>query len=290
MSNTEAVKARPADVPLPDGSSTKFTVFFNAENTAKAVFILFPAMGTPASYYEPFGKALAAKGVIAITADLRGVGHSSVHPRRGVDFGFNEMLELDYKSILEKADSLFPGKKKFIIGHSLGGILGSLFLSKYPKAADGLILIAACNIYYKGWTGYRRWWLLFGTQMMNFFAALFGYHAGNIVGFGGTGAKTVIKDWSYTARTGNYSVSNSSNDFEKSLKALKPNVLAFSFSHDILCTKKAVENLLAKFNPASNINHKHLVNTPAGKPYSHYNWVKYNDEVIGLITDWIPKV
>lgn len=276
------------EVRLADGSSTKFSVFANGERTSNAVCVLFPAMGTPASYYNVFAQALAEKGVICITADLRGIGNSSVRPKRGVDFGFNEMIELDYKGILEKVDSLYPGRRKFIIGHSLGGILGSLFVSKYPKAADGLILIAACNIYFTGWSGFRQLWILFGSQMMNFFASLFGYHAGNIVGFGGIGAKTVIKDWSYTARTGKYSVSNSNHDFERSLNGKSARVHAFSFSHDILAPRKAVENLLAKFNASSDITHRHLANVaPGDKPYSHYNWVKYNAEVTGMIVEWI---
>lgn len=274
---------------LADGSSTAISVFTNPDKRNSCAAIVFPAMGTPASYYHVFAEALAKKGITAVTADLRGIGNSSVRPGRGVDFGFHEMLELDYKGILQTADSLFPKRKKFIVGHSLGGILGSLYLSKYPHVADGLILIAACNIYYKGWNGFRRWWLLAGTQMMNALASLFGYHAGNIVGFGGTGAKTMIKDWSYTARTGNYAVRNSPHDFEKGLKSISPNILAISFSHDVFCPKAAVENLLAKFNPASKITHKHLTKMAEGKPYSHYNWVKYNDEIIRLIDEWMKR-
>lgn len=276
------------ELKLADASSTKFSVFSNNETAAGAVCILFPAMGTPASYYHVFAKAMAEKGVACITADLRGIGNSSVRPKRRVDFGFNEMLELDYKSILEKTDALFPGKKKFIIGHSLGGILGSLYLSRYPKSVDGLVLIAACNIYYKGWDGLKKLWILFGTQLMNFFASLFGYHAGNIVGFGGIGARTVIKDWSYTARTGNYAARNSTHDFEKHLKSISPNILALSFKRDTLAPKKAVENLLSKFNPSSNITHTNLENIGStAKPYTHYNWVKNNDEVTGLMVEWI---
>ncbi len=285
------MKEQLAEVRLADGSATSFTVFTSNENQNSAVAILFPAMGTPASYYHVFAKALAEKGVISVTADLRGIGNSGIRPKRGVDFGFREMLELDYKGILNKVDSLYPGRRKFIIGHSLGGILGSLYLSKYPGEADGLILIAACNIHYSGWNGLRKLWILFGTQLMNFFASLFGYHAGNIVGFGGTGAKTVISDWSYTARTGNYSVRKSEHDFERSLTAISPDVLAFSFEHDTLAPKRAVEKLLAKFNPSSSITHRHLENIPSGsKPYTHYNWVKYNEEVTGVIAQWIiPK-
>src|SRR5262245_30704178 len=90
------------ETTLTDGSTTKFTVFQN-DAPSKDVVILFPAMGVMASYYEPFAKALVEKNVIAITADLRGLGNSSVHPSPKSDYGFHEMLELDYKGIIKKA-------------------------------------------------------------------------------------------------------------------------------------------------------------------------------------------
>ncbi len=274
------------EVQLQDGSSTKVSVFEKSRNDGP-VIILFSAMGTAASYYHPFAKALAEKGFTAIAADLRGLGHSSVRPGRKCDFGFNEMLELDYKGILEKAHLLFPGKKKFILGHSLGGILGSLYLSKYPGDADGIILTAACNIHYKGWSGFGKWRILLGTQFFNVASSILGYHAGNKLGFGGKGARGVIKDWSYTARTGKYSVKSSEHDFEKNLREINPKVLAISFSRDEFSPRKAVENLLAKFNPSSDITRKHLTDIGStNKPYSHYNWVKNNEEVIELIAGW----
>src|SRR4051812_796685 len=107
-------------VPLTDGSITKISIFQN-DDEAKDVVILFPAMGVAATYYEPFAKTLAGKGIIAITADLRGLGHSSVRPSPKSNYGFHEMLELDYKGIIAKAHELFPGHRKFIMGHSLGG-------------------------------------------------------------------------------------------------------------------------------------------------------------------------
>ena len=40
------------------------------------------------------------------------------------------------------------------------------------------------------------------------------------------------------------------------------------------------------FSQNSDIVHKYLSNIPNSKPYSHYNWVKYNEEMIGIVTEW----
>ncbi|HXH19431.1 MAG TPA: alpha/beta fold hydrolase [Chitinophagales bacterium] len=279
------------EVALSDGSANKFTIFAHQENTSAPVFVLFPAMGTPASYYNVFAQELARQGVIVITADLRGIGHSSVRPKRGSDFGFREMIELDYKGILDKIHSLYPDNKKFIIGHSLGGILGSLYSSRFPGTIDGLILVAAVNIHYKGWSGASKWGLLVSTQFFRILASVAGYFPGDIVGFGGRGARTVIKDWSYTAQTGRYRVSNSRHDYEQKLKDVILPILAISFSADTYAPKRAVEKLLSKFHPASKIKHIHLTHISGShKKYSHYNWVKNNAEVISIIRAWAESI
>lgn len=277
------------DIPLPDSSATKISVFENGVN-GNNVVILFPAMGVAASYYENFAKALSSRNSTVITADLRGLGHSSARPSPRSDFGFREMLELDYKGIISKAHSLFPGKRIYILGHSLGGILGSLYISKHPDKVDGLILIASVNIYYKGWRGFDRWKTLFGTQFFYLLSSVLGYFPGHRVGFGGKGAARVIKDWSYTARTGKYKVEGVDFDFEKKLKDVISPVLAISFSKDELAPLNAVENLLSKFNPQAVVTREHLENIQcSNKPYSHYNWVKNPNEVAERIAAWLTS-
>lgn len=278
---------RLVDIPLPDGSMTKISVFHPAD-AKNDVLILFPAMGIAASYYDAFAKALAEKNITAITADLRGLGHSSVRPSSKSNFGFHEMLNLDYREIIRKTHELFPNKRIFLFGHSLGGILGSLYVSKYPADLHGLILIAACNIRYDGWSGFNKWKTLAATQAFAKIAAALGYFPGHRLGFGGKGAARVIQDWSYTARTGNYKVAGDDFDFESNLRKVEKPVLALSFAKDDLAPQKAVEKLLGKFNPSANITRHYLATIKGGnKHYTHYNWVRSNEEVIGLMQEWL---
>lgn len=275
------------DLALPDGSHTKISLFQNADAT-KDVVLLFPAMGIAASYYDSFAKALAQKDIAAITADLRGLGHSSVRPSAKSDFGFHEILELDYRAVIRKAHELFPHNRIFLLGHSLGGILGSLYMSKYPADLHGLILIAACNIHYTGWSGFAKWKTLVATQAFAKIAGTLGYFPGHRLGFGGKGAARVIKDWSYTARTGNYKVLLNNFDFECNLQKVEKPVLAFSFAKDALAPQKAIEKLLGKFNTKANVTRHHFTTIgDSNKHYSHYNWVRSNEEVVGQIGQWL---
>ncbi|GIV32546.1 MAG: hypothetical protein KatS3mg031_0081 [Chitinophagales bacterium] len=278
---------RTVKIQLPDSTLTAVTVYEN--DAANQVAVFFPAMGVAAAYYQPFIMNLAANKIIAVSADLRGLGLSGVRPARGMDFGFHEMLEADYKGIMDKMHALYPSCKKYMIGHSLGGILASLFLARHPESADGLVLIASGNIHYKNWDGWKKYQVLFATQFFRLLASAVGYFPGDKIGFGGVGAKTVMHDWSYTARTGRYKVSRSAFDYEPAFKKITVPVLAISFSRDDLTPPRATKHLCGKMSSAA-IEYACLDMHPAsGRHYSHYNWVKQNDEVVNLIKNWMYK-
>ena len=142
------------DVPLEDGSSNRISIFEAGTNPGVPIVVCFPAMGVAASYYQPLAKALCKQGIIAITADLRGLGHSSIRPKRNVDFGYEDMLNLDFQGVFELLSQKYPSNPVYVLGHSLGGQLGALYLSRHAQNANGLILVAACSVYYKGWSGF----------------------------------------------------------------------------------------------------------------------------------------
>ena len=240
---------------LPDGSTNKITLLGNDFSTVQPLVVLFPAMGVKASYYQPFAEALAKKGNLVVTADLRGLGHSSVRPSRKTDFGYIEMLDLDYQTILYYLKGRFPDHPKFMMGHSLGGQLAALNLSRNPRGVKGLILIASCSVYYKGWKGMQGFKTLMGTQSMKVISSILGYLPGKKIGFGGTEAKSVIKDWSHQSKTGKYLPNHKDFDFEKGLSELKTPTLSISLEGDWMAPKQACENLYNKFHQEAPVKH-----------------------------------
>ncbi|MEM7104794.1 MAG: alpha/beta fold hydrolase [Bacteroidota bacterium] len=272
----------------PDGTSNAITVFsLDDKVDSKKVILLFPAMGVAASYYEPFAEKLVNAGFEVITADIRGHGLSSERASRKTDFGYREIVELDYPAVTAKVKSLYPDQQYYIMGHSLGGQMASLYASRGDDDCAGLILIACCSVYYKGWSGLMGPGTYLFTQVFGFLPKIIGYFPGKRIGFAGTEPRTQMQDWAYQARTGRYHPNGSDFDYEMALSELKIPVLAISLDGDSYAPPKAVKHLLGKFHSDAPIDYQHLSKEDMGVPkVTHFSWVKIPGKLINYIADW----
>ena len=274
------------EISYSDGSTNKISVF-PAQQGISTTLICLPAMGIRAKYYEMFANNLCDNGFNVITADWRGLGNSSKRASYKTDFGYEEFVS-DIKHLVELSDNWFPNSNKIIVGHSLGGQIGSLFSAKFPNLITGLILITSCSVYYKGWTKLTALKLQYAQWTFVPISKVFGYFPGDKLGFGGKEARTVMKDWSYNARHGKYKLTHSDYDYEKALKLFDKPVMSISVKNDVLASRKAVENLYNKFNPKSDISHVHLSSEETGiSPLNHFTWAKNPDYFVGQIKNWI---
>jgi alpha-beta hydrolase superfamily lysophospholipase len=90
--------------------------------------------------YESIGRAFAAMGVSSWAFDLRGHGRSA--GRRGHASGFSRLLEdVDAFRALVAATA-GPGAPLFLLGHSLGGLVGIRYVQEYPDAVRGAIIVS----------------------------------------------------------------------------------------------------------------------------------------------------
>jgi len=280
------------EIQYRDGTTNRITVFrpiaIGSNEPNGITCLCLPAMGVRASWYELFAKSLCQRGFNVITADYRGQGNSSVRASRNIDYGY-EVLVGDVNELVERADTWFPNTQKFIVGHSLGGQIGSLFQSRYLKVS-GLILMTACSVHYKGWENWDRIKVLIAGNIFYPLSKVVGHFPGNRIGFGGREGRTLIKDWSYNALHGVYKLSNSSHDYEISLKEMNTRVLSVSIENDWLANRQSVKNLYDKFSPASAIAHVHVTSAVANvSPLTHFNWAKNPDYFIRLIEEWIQE-
>jgi predicted alpha/beta hydrolase len=168
---------KPETIPIhfPDGSSNALNIFHSQSGNAKAVIVIFPAMGIKGSYYRHYASVAAEAGINVITIDHRGHGHSSVRASRKSNFGYREQVEAEYPEIIKRVKEIFPTQKIIVMGHSLGGQMGSMFVSRYTDLADGLILNASCSVYYKGWS-WASYGILLFAAFSNLLARLLGYY------------------------------------------------------------------------------------------------------------------
>ena len=276
-----------SDQPIRMGDGTRSAISVFACDAAAPVVICTPAMGVRAAFYEPLALNLCANGLNVVTADLRGLGKSSVRVGRGTDFGYHDMLAYDWPAIVEAVHDRFGRGPVFLLGHSLGGQLNTLYASLNPQNVAGLVLVASCSVFYQGWRFPGSWAIWLGTQTASLLATLLGYFPGRRIGFGGTAARTVIRDWARNARTGTYILSNSPHDFEASLKTLQRPVLAVSIAGDEFAPPRALENLCRKF-PDAPLTRWHVQPgelAPEGR--DHFRWVRHSDPIAARVGAWI---
>lgn len=285
---TQEILQETIDVVAEDGVSFSATVFQPREKANLPVIICFPAMGVTARYYREFALNLSQKGVIAVMAELRGIGTSSIRASRKIHFGYFEMIHYDWPAIIKSVTKKFPENNIFLLGHSLGGQLSSLYLS-YQKdyQITGLILITVNSVYYRAYDFPDRLKVLAGINSAYLISLLLGYFPGQTFGFAGLEAKNVIRDWSRQGRTGKYEILNSSLDYETLLAKLSLPVVAFSFKGDFFAPYGAARHLLDKMENAT-INHIHLQPEKYDlKNNIHFSWAKKPDFMISLIMEWV---
>ena len=276
-----------------DDATCNRAMVFSADQKTDITFVCLPAMGVRASYYESFATRLCSAGFNVVTADWRGHGHSSVRASRTTDFGYEQIIS-DVKKLIDYTTDWFPTTQKVVIGHSLGGQIGSLFAARYQDSLSGLILITACSVYYKGWDVSTSYKLRFAGNVFHPISKMIGYFPGIKIGFGGRESRTVIRDWSHNALSGNYVLTNSKYNYEEALQKLAKPVLSISVENDRLASKLAVENLYRKFGHQSAVSHQHLGSSETKlSPLTHFSWAKKPDYFVKMIEKWtqhnLPK-
>lgn len=273
------------EVIAADGVTNRLSVYPAA--AGRAVILLMPAMGVRAGFYRPFAQSLAQTGWHTVTADLRGIGESSARVKDGARFGYHEMLELDWPANLQRVRERFPQLPIYLLGHSLGGQLNALYTGLHPQQISGLIFVSCGSVYYRGWAFPASLKILTMSQVLRGISEVVGYLPGKKIGFGGTEAKGVIRDWAHLARTGRFRVAGSKVDYEQTMHSFDKPLLALSFSDDDFAPHGSTRNLLQKL-PAAKAIHLHLQPEELGLTrVGHYGWVKDNQAVVARISNWL---
>lgn len=272
-----------------DGASTK--IQYCGDIQSDKIILILPALGMSSKHYLHFGAFLSEKlPAICVCADLRGLGLSSVRVSKGVDFGYEDIVN-DIKDIMTVIWENFSGKKTYIIGHSIGGQLAALYLAREKPPIDGMLTIASCSIYYKGWgEGLNGYTLLLQTQLVGILSSILGYFPGKKVGFGATEAKTLMTDWSRLARTGKFLPANATCDYEKLLPEIKLPIRSFAIEKDNFAPVAAIHYLGKKFDPTKTGWKCVVIPQRHGEiKLNHFNWLKYPEYLIEGINNFIRE-
>ena len=233
--------------------------------------LVLPAMGVNARAYDRLAEGLAEAGVTTLVSEHRGGDTSSVRARPGIDYGYAELLD-DMTQHLALLRERVAGPVS-ILGHSLGGQLATVGLSRWFVPGAKLIVIASGTVHHRAWGGLRGLGVLAGTQLAQAVARSIGFFPGHRLGFGGLQAKSLIVDWSNASRTGTFT-SQRDGVLEHRLDELAPDVLAIHVQGDTMAPRATTEALLRKVKHAR----VQWVNVmPPKQPRKmnpHFRWLK----------------
>jgi len=271
------------DVRAADGHEVILLV--EAPEAPRAALLFACAMGVDASYYAPFAKALSEQGILVAMCDLRGHGTSSVRPGRAVDFGYREIVEYDIPAAVAVVEERASGLPLYVGGHSLGGQLMMLYVAAVRPAIEGMALVACAIPYYRNWSGRARVFIRIAASTFPIVGALLGYVPGDRLGFGGTEARTLMRDWAYNAKTANYRPVGSAVDYEAALDGLAVDLVTVNVAGDEMAPPNAVDFMFDKVPGARGVRlEAHLEER---KPGAHMRWARDPGGVVRCLAGWL---
>jgi len=113
---------------------------FKPSGEIRGLVFISHGLGEHIGRYTHLAKFLEGKSFAVFGSDHRGHGKSD--GKRGHIMSFDQYLD-DYKIFRDSVVERFPGKKNFLLGHSLGGLIAVNYVLKYPSDFPALALSSA---------------------------------------------------------------------------------------------------------------------------------------------------
>jgi len=107
------------------------------DNPAKAVLLIVHGLNEHSGRYGHFSDFFVNEGFAVYGMDL--IGHGKSDGTRSYVKDFTNYIN-DLILYLEKIKQLQPGSPIFLIGHSMGGLIGTLLLIDHPGQVAGAVL------------------------------------------------------------------------------------------------------------------------------------------------------
>lgn len=249
-------------------------------DTDDAVLVL-PAMGVPAGYYRRFADRLRHAGFDVTVADLRGTGDSRPRASRATRYGYAELIE-DVPALLDALAPELTGKRLLLVGHSLGGHIGTLYLAGLhrravppPLTVDALTLVA-CGIPHHSHYGAASLPLYGFAGMVELMAAVVGHWPGHL--FGGRQSHGVVRDWAHTVQKGRL-VDVDGNDSLTDLATIKLPVLAVTIEGD-RHTPPATMTRLTDMLTSARLSTFHYADPAESIRLNHFKWALTGQPIV----------
>jgi predicted alpha/beta hydrolase len=265
-------------LPVEAGDGHRFRLLDRVPTAPVAALLWIPALGVAARHYLPFAEALNRHGIAVFLHEWRGHGSSDRRAGHDCDWGYRELLDLDLPASLAAMHAQAPGLPRIVGGHSLGGQLAACLIGLNQTAASRLWLVASGAPYWPAFPRPRRWLLPLAYRFLPWLAERRGALPGRTIGFGGTEARGVMRDWARTGLCGRYAGAGMARDLEAALCTVTADVDAVLCADDWLAPRSSLDALLGKMRPAR-LRCTTLDAAALGTKADHFAWMRRPDAV-----------
>lgn len=254
--------------------------------TARASLLLMPALGVPAGFYLPLGKALAASGLNITLMEHRGIGESALRASRQTDFGFADVIEHDIPSLIRWQRQQAPALPVLLMGHSLGGHYSAIMAGQMPEAVHGVIVAACGSPWIGAYRGFDQFRLRLLCRLIPIVNRLWGYYPGEKIGFGGREARTLMHDWLALARSNIYQASGINRDIDAPIGHYRGPVLSLRMADDPFAPEAGMAAVTDKFASAR-VAKVVLDQQQLGDRADHYRWARSPQRIVREVVQWL---
>jgi alpha-beta hydrolase superfamily lysophospholipase len=116
-----------------------FEQSWHPDGAARAVLVVHHGLKDHSDRYAPFAERMAKDGIAVYAYDMRGHGRSA-GPR--ATFDHIDDLTADLAIFLERTRAREPRRPVFLLGHSVGGLVVTLFTLERKPPMAGLVVLA----------------------------------------------------------------------------------------------------------------------------------------------------
>lgn len=276
------------EVTSPD--QHRFELIHVGSDDATWRLLMVPAMGISARNYIIFAKQLAQLGAEVFIHEWRGLGSSSLRASRTCDWGYRELL-MDLEGSLEKIKAQSDDRANtplLVAGHSLGSQLALLLQAIRPESIDGAVCIAGGAPFYKAFPFPMRSALRVMFWAMPWLAQRVGHYPGYRLGFAGREARSVMRDWAKSGRTGRYKPSGVGTDLEQAMAEITQPILGVVMADDWFVPLGSLHYLLNKAPRAHTSVYQQGRSGLTGTA-DHYRWMKQPKPTALAVADWVDQ-
>ena len=129
-----------------DNIHSLFCRLYIPEGEPKGIFQAVHGMTEHGGRYEEFLRSLCENGYLCFMHDNLGHGKSV---KDDSELGFiaekngSKILVEDCQAVYEAVKDMYPNKKHYLLGHSMGSFITRLYLSKYGRTLSGYIMMGS---------------------------------------------------------------------------------------------------------------------------------------------------